>query len=1008
MLSKTREFFNNLSFGQKLIGGASIVMLLMVLEAVVGGATDKLRADATDKVNTDRAEKDLVAQIQVETLQARQQEKDFLLQYVIEGYDPAYNSYIVPYQAHLQKASELMAQVRPSFEESGEQDTAQLANQLDQALTNYQSAFMEVITSDIPARIDQKNQLLGDLSELLDQLDRATAGTGNYEVNAMADEVVTTAQSYLEEQKAEYIDAFHNQLAAVETAIQFITELTPTEKNNLLTLTGNSLTSFDALVEGSKEIAAETATFSAAAGQVGPLVEQLVAHENAQVRETQADADRIQRLSRIFLYVATILAVGGGTGLAVVITRQMLGQVREIDELFRSVAVGEFGVRARVFSHDELGRTAEGVNAMLEQLYNHLTESETAALERVRMMALLGWAWEVDAQGRYTYCSESVADILGYSVEEMLGKTPFDFMLPEEVERIAPIFGEIVADKRPIVDLENWNRRKDGSTVCLLTNGVPVLNSEGDLVGYRGADKDITERKQAEAERERLLGEMARQAAILDNINDFVGIADLQGRMVYANPAGLKMTGHTREDIRSLTTLDLVAPEEHPRFMEELLPTALERGIWAGEALLIHTDGTHIPVEGALVCIKDKMGQPQGVGAIARNITERKQAEVEREQLLSEMARQAAILDNINDFAAISTMEGQILYINPSGLELLGYTPADIPGLTILNIPPSDEIQRVTEEILPAVAKEGLWIGETAMIARDGTRIPVQAVLVLLRDKAGQPEGLGAIVRDIREQKRIVANVEDAATQVTDASASMAQLVQVMADQATHSVEMAEKAAIGAQQGDRVVGEAIEAMDRIRDHTQETARRIKHLGEASQEISEVVRLIEELSDRTTVLALNASIQAAAAGEAGRGFAVVAEEVQRLAERATGATREIEKLVKSIQAETSEVVVGVEEATREVVSGSQLAQQAGERMAELNALVGNLTTLIQQASETTAQQTSVSVETLNDLLQGLQVSVAAFGSPDDGAGRGNGHGELAKAVPTEKRGKQKTV
>jgi twitching motility protein PilJ len=135
-------------------------------------------------------------------------------------------------------------------------------------------------------------------------------------------------------------------------------------------------------------------------------------------------------------------------------------------------------------------------------------------------------------------------------------------------------------------------------------------------------------------------------------------------------------------------------------------------------------------------------------------------------------------------------------------------------------------------------------------------------------------------------------------------------------------------------------------MSHIRDNTQETAQRIKRLGEVSQEISEFVRLIEEIADRTTILALNASIQAAAAGDAGRGFAVVAEEVQRLAERATGATREIEELVKNIQAETNQAVMGVEEATREVVGGTQLAQQAGDRMAELNELVGQLADMIQ--------------------------------------------------------------
>ena len=249
----------------------------------------------------------------------------------------------------------------------------------------------------------------------------------------------------------------------------------------------------------------------------------------------------------------------------------------------------------------------------------------------------------------------------------------------------------------------------------------------------------------------------------------------------------------------------------------------------------------------------------------------------------------------------------------------------------------------------------------------------------------------------IGELRGLVVGVENTASEVTGASTAMTDIVQLMVDQATHSAEVAEQAATSAQEGDRAVNETVAAMFRIRDNTQETARRIKRLGEVSQEISEAVRFIEEMSDRTTVLALNASIQAAAAGEAGRGFAVVAEEVQRLAERAAGATREIENLVKSIQAETNEAVISIEESTREVVEGSQLAQQAGTYMTELNTLIGQLANLIQQASETTAQQTSSSVNTLTVLSRGLQTSVAVFGLGDGTPVGGNGSSDNGDAV-----------
>lgn len=124
------------------------------------------------------------------------------------------------------------------------------------------------------------------------------------------------------------------------------------------------------------------------------------------------------------------------------------------------------------------------------------------------------WIWEVDAQGVYTYCSGRVEDILGYRPEEIIGRTPFDFMPEDEAEKIASAFAEIVAGQIPIKDLENWNLSKGGRRVCLLTNGLPLFDEAGNLAGYRGVDSDITARKIAEQQliQARLLAESASQA----------------------------------------------------------------------------------------------------------------------------------------------------------------------------------------------------------------------------------------------------------------------------------------------------------------------------------------------------------------------------------------------------------------------------------------------------------------------------------------------------------------
>ena len=139
-----------------------------------------------------------------------------------------------------------------------------------------------------------------------------------------------------------------------------------------------------------------------------------------------------------------------------------------------------------------LSEMEEQINRQISQL----RESE----ERFRQVAMTNWVWETDLDGRYKYCSENVIESLGYSAEEMVGKTPFDFMTTEEADRVRGLFTEIVAEKKQIVDLENWNIAKDGSNVCLLTNGGPFFDEDGNLIGYRGGDKNITDKKLAEIE----------------------------------------------------------------------------------------------------------------------------------------------------------------------------------------------------------------------------------------------------------------------------------------------------------------------------------------------------------------------------------------------------------------------------------------------------------------------------------------------------------------------------
>ena len=196
--------------------------------------------------------------------------------------------------------------------------------------------------------------------------------------------------------------------------------------------------------------------------------------------------------------------------------------------------------------------------------------------------------------------------------------------------------------------------------------------------------------------------------------------------------------------------------------------------------------------------------------------------------------------------------------------------------------------------------------------------------------------------------------IASASAAVTD----MADSIEQVSKNAQTSTEVAEKSVQIAHKGAETVRRTIDGMETIREQIQETSKRIKRLGESSQEIGDIVSLINDIADQTNILALNAAIQASAAGEAGRGFAVVADEVQRLAERSANATKQIEALVRTIQADTNEAVISMEQSTANVVSGARLAEDAGDALSEIESVSSQLASLIQTISQAARQQAAV--------------------------------------------------
>jgi methyl-accepting chemotaxis protein len=288
----------------------------------------------------------------------------------------------------------------------------------------------------------------------------------------------------------------------------------------------------------------------------------------------------------------------------------------------------------------------------------------------------------------------------------------------------------------------------------------------------------------------------------------------------------------------------------------------------------------------------------------------------------------------------------------------------------------------------------------------------------------------------IAEWRRIIGKVQDVTVQVTsaadltrqttenlvqDAQAQTERIVRTtralermslsitqVSENATLSESVARQSQAISQQGSQAVQNTIRGLSRIRELVQESARRLKRLGESSQAIGEIFQLIEDIAERTSLLALNTSIQATLAGESGQGFAVVAEEIERLAERSSEATARIGRLVRTIQLGTSEAICALEESTREVVEGSKLALQAGQSLSEIETVSTKLADLIGFISQASTEQSgssqtlaremtdlsqitqqtaaglresSLTVNSLAELARELRSSVASFRLPD---------------------------
>ncbi|MCL4234691.1 MAG: PAS domain S-box protein, partial [Deltaproteobacteria bacterium] len=415
-----------------------------------------------------------------------------------------------------------------------------------------------------------------------------------------------------------------------------------------------------------------------------------------------------------------------------------------------------------------------------------IEEALRAGEERFRDIAMSSadWVWEVDAVARYTFASGRVEDVLGYRPDEVVGKTPFDFMDADEQTRVREIFLDLAKRKAPLVDLENRCRHRDGREVFVVTSGVPILSETGDLIGYRGVDKDITARKKAE---QALRDSEERFRALSENSPDVIMRFDREGRHVYVNPAVTRFTGFAPADFLGRTHREMGFPED----LCALWEAAIRRTFRQGGIERIEFDlPDGAAIDWLLVPEFDATGSVAHVMTSARDITARKMAEealrstLDRLELMvaerTEKLRRAnerleaeaeerrrvdvalrrseeryrSLVETNNDWICEITVASEFAYNSPQVERLLGYEPDELIGKPFTLILSPDEAARFRRHFDSVAGIGGRMKGfEWTAIARDGRSVVFETNAEPFFDEGLLLRGYRAIHRDITERK---------------------------------------------------------------------------------------------------------------------------------------------------------------------------------------------------------------------------------------------------------------
>jgi PAS domain S-box-containing protein len=389
-------------------------------------------------------------------------------------------------------------------------------------------------------------------------------------------------------------------------------------------------------------------------------------------------------------------------------------------------------------------------SAATEKSQEELRRSEQRFRSLVEITS--DWLWEVNQNGVYTYSSPKVKDVLGYEPEEVVGKMPFEFMPPDEAERIAGLFRNIVASRRPFAGLENINVHRDGHQLVLESSGVPFFDTSGSLIGYRGIDRDITARKHSE---EALRESEEKYRLLVQAANSIILQMDTKGDITFFNEFAQKFFGFSEDEILGRNVVGTIVPKTDTSgrdlaAMIEDIGKHPEKYV-NNENENIRRDGERVWVAWTNRPIYSETGDIVGTLCVGNDITAHKQAE---EALRESEERYRLHFENVSDVIYSTDMDFRITTISQSVETYLGYRPDEIIGKPIaeLNVLPPGYIEQAISN--SAIVLSGKKSGPTEyeFITKNGTRKWGEVSgAPLLKD--GKVIAIVSVARDITDRK---------------------------------------------------------------------------------------------------------------------------------------------------------------------------------------------------------------------------------------------------------------